>query len=294
MYDVIIIGGGAAGLGAALYSARFQLKVLLIADSMGGTGLEAHKVDNWIGQPGISGFDLMQQFENHVKSYDIEIKTERVIEFKDKFEVVTDKGSYQGKTLILSTGMKHKHLGVKGEKEFAGKGVSYCYTCDAGFYPEKVVAVVGGGDSACMGASLIARYASKVILLLRSDFKAEPINVKTVLDDPKIEVMKSVEIEEIKGEKFVDSIALKDGSIIAVDGVFVEIGHQPVNELATSLGLGIDSHGFVKVDNEMRTDVDGVFAAGDICNATVLKQFITSAAQGSIAAQSAYEFVKKL
>jgi len=188
--------------------------------------------------------------------------------------------------------MKHKHLGVPGEDEFAGKGVSYCYTCDAAFYPNKVVGVVGGGDSACMGASLIAKYASKVIMFVRSELKGEPINIKTVLDDPKIEVMKGVEIAEIKGEKFVDSVSLKDGAVVALDGLFVEIGHAPVNELAQSLSLKIDGHGFVEVDKEMKTNVSGVFAAGDICNGTTLKQFITSAAQGSIAAQSAYEFLK--
>ena len=203
MYDVVIIGGGAAGLGAALYSARFGLNTLCVAKEIGGTGNIAHKVDNWIGEPGISGFDLMQKFQKHVEEYKVPLITDIVNEVKkisNGFEVFGEKESYKGKTVIFALGMKHRELGIPGEKEFIGKGVHYCYTCDGPLYGGKTVAVVGGGDSAALGAILLKDYAEKVYVLYRGEkLRAEPFNSDAVYSDKKIEVIHNVNVVEVLG-----------------------------------------------------------------------------------------------
>lgn len=297
MHDTIIIGGGAAGLGAALYAARFKLDTVVIAKEFGGTGNEAHLVDNWIGDPGITGMALMDKFTGHVKSYGVGMVEAEVTDVKKSkagFIVTTKQKAYEAKTLILASGMKHRHLGVPGEKELAGKGVSYCYTCDAAFFKNKVVGVVGGNDSAAQAALLCAEYATKVIVLYRGDrMRAEPVTTEQVYANKKIEVLHNVNVVKVNGQKKVESATLDTGKDIAMDGIFIEIGSYPVTELPKSLGVGLDEKGFVKVDNECRTDVPGVFAAGDMTNSTMLKQFITSASDGSRAAQSAYYFIQK-
>ena len=170
MYDVIILGGGAAGLGAALYSARYALNTLLIAKEFGGTGLIAHKVDNWIGEPGIAGIPLMNKFVDHVKQYNVpmvQAEVKSITKNDDKtFTVKADK-TYKTKAIIYAFGMTHRKLNVKGEKEFSGKGVHYCYTCDGPIYKDKNVAVIGGSDSAGLGSLFLADYAKKVSVLYR-------------------------------------------------------------------------------------------------------------------------------
>jgi thioredoxin reductase (NADPH) len=298
MYDVIVIGGGAAGLAASLYAARFSLNVACIAKELGGTGNEAHKVDNWIGTPGISGIELMKNFVDHVKNYDVPLLVDIVKDVNkldDCFEVICENEVYKSKTIILALGMKHRELGVPGEKEFAGKGVHYCYTCDGPFYKNKIVAVVGGSDSAALGALMLKDHAEKVYVLYRKDkLRAEPVSAKLVYDDSKIEVVHNVNVVEVLGdEKGMTKVKLDNGNELKLDGLFVEIGHLPLNEIPKKLGAELDEKGFVKVDNEYGTNVDGFYAAGDITNVTSLKQFITSASQGSIAAQSVYQNLSK-
>ena len=297
MYDVVVIGGGAAGLAASLYAARFSLKTACIAKEFGGTGNEAHKVDNWIGTPGISGIELMKKFVDHVKSYEVPMITDVVKEIKkvdDGFEVVGNE-VYKGKTVIFAMGMKHRELEVPGEKEYAGKGVHYCYTCDGPFYKDKVVGVVGGSDSAALGALMLKDYATKVYVLYRKDkLRAEPVSAEMVYSDDKIEVVHNVNVVEVLGDgKLMNKVKLDNGKEMELDGLFVEIGHLPLNEIPKKLGIEVDEKGFVNVDKEFRTNIEGFFAAGDVTNATTLKQFITSAAEGSIAAQSAYQYITK-
>ena len=298
MKDVIILGGGAAGLGAALYSARFSLDTICIAKEMGGTGNIAHKVDNWIGEPGITGMDLMDKFANHVKDYKVPLITDTVKEIKKidgGFEVVCGKETYQGKTVIFSLGMKHRELGIPGEKEFSGKGVHYCYTCDGPLYKDQIVAVVGGSDSAALGAIFMKDYAKKVYVIYRGDkLRAEPISAKQVYADEKTEVIHNANVVEVIGDKMVTKIKLDTGKELDLDGLFIEIGHIPLNEIAEKVGVKIDSHGFIEVNKEQATNVEGFFAAGDITNSTSLKQFITSASEGSIAAQGAYHYLTRL
>ena len=296
-YDVIIIGGGAAGLGAALYAARFKLKTLVVAEQLGGTGNIAHLVDNWIGEPGVKGFDLMQKFIKHVKEYDVNLNEERVVKVKkgrNSFSVETNNKKYESKSIIFCTGMKHRELGLANEKEFLGRGLSYCFVCDGGFYKNKVVAVVGGSDSAALGALYLADVAKKVYVLYRKDkLRAEPISADQVYKHKKIQVIHGVNVKGLVGDKFLEMVKLDNGKSLKLDGLFIEIGALPLNELAKSLGVKVDKNGFAVVDNDMSTNVKGVFVAGDLNNRSSLKQFITSAADGSIAAQGVYNYLKK-
>lgn len=298
-YDIIIIGGGAAGLGAALYAARFKLRVVLIAKEMGGTGNIAHQVDNWIGDPGIGGFELMQKFIKHVESYEVPMITgevNAVTKASGGFVVtLANNKIYESTMILFSNGMVHRKLGVKGEEEHVGKGVHYCYTCDGPLYKGKVLAVAGGSDSAALGSLFLAEYGTKVYTIFRRDhMTAEPISAEKVAQHAKIEIVSSSNITEIVGKDGkVSQLKLDTGRTIDLDGLFVEIGHLPLNELATKLGVKIDTKGYIIVDKYQKTNVDGVLAAGDLTNAGDLKQFITSAAEGSIAAQTAYTVLQQ-
>lgn len=297
MHDVIIIGAGAAGLGAGLYSARYKLDTLIIGQVLGGTGLEAHKVDNWIGDPGVSGIDLMDKFVNHVKKYKVPIVSEevqKVSKLKNKFVVQTSNKKYESKALIFSLGMKHRKLGVKGETDFLGKGVSYCYTCDAPFFKGKTVGVVGGSDSAALGALMLAKYCKKVYVLYRKEkLRAEPISSEAVYASKKISVVHNVNVSEIYGSGLMEGAKLDNGKDLKLDGVFIEIGHIPNYVLPKMVGVKFDKRNFIKVGKEQETNVAGVFAAGDITDKTNLKQFITAASEGSIAALGAYNYIRK-
>lgn len=299
-YDLIIIGGGAAGLAAALYAARFRLKILLVAKEFGGTGNIAHQVDNWIGEPGISGFDLMQKFITHVKSYDVPLvdgEVTAVAQTEKGHRVTMENGTTYDTTLLLfSNGMVHRKLGVPGEDEYSGRGVHYCYTCDGPLYKNKVLAVVGGSDSGVLGTIFLSQYASKVYLIFRrSELTAEPVSVEKVKKASKVEFIPSSNITSIEGANGkATTLMLDTGKSLQIDGLFVEVGHLPLNTLAKQLGVAVDGRGYIMVNRRQETNIPGVFAAGDITNATELKQFITSAAEGSIAAQAAYNTINAL
>lgn len=295
-YDVIIIGAGAAGLGAALYSARYNLKTLIIAKEFGGTGNIAHQVDNWIGEPGITGVDLMNKFIKHVDDYTVpkvESEVTKISKMADgTFSVKADK-TYYGKTVIYSLGMKHKELGIPGEKEFAGKGVHYCYTCDGPLYKNKKVAMIGGGDSAGWGSVFLSEHAKEVYTLVRKPFmRAEPITVSQMKDHPKIKIKYKTEAAEFFGDKMLQGIKLKSGRTLAVDAVFIEVGHIPLSEMVRPLRVKRDERGYILVDNHQKTNIKGFCAAGDITTRHTLKQFITSASEGSVAAETVYNFIK--
>ena len=298
--DLIIIGGGAAGLAAALYASRFKLSVVCIAKEFGGTGNIAHLVDNWIGDPGITGWDLMQKFVNHVKSYDVPMIMGEVSTIKkntDTFSVAMQDGTrYESRTILFANGMMHRKLGAPGEEQYAGKGVHYCYTCDGPLYKGKVLAVVGGGDAAAQAALFLSEYGTKVFLIVRkAEMRAEPITQAKLKDHPKIEILLSSNVVEISGdEKKVTQLKLDTGKALTVDGLFIEIGHLPLNDLAVKLGVEVNEHGYIKVNREQLTNLPGVFAAGDITDVTRLKQFITSASEGSIAAHGIYNYLQGL
>jgi thioredoxin reductase (NADPH) len=311
MYDLIIIGSGPAGFTASIYASRYMLKNLVLGDKVGGTIGMASKVCNFPGFTEISGLDLMAKIEEQVKGLGAEVFYDAAVGIKKiegGFEVVTKSGkNYQAKTVILATGTERRRLEVPGEKEYLGKGVSYCTTCDAPFFKDKVVAVAGGADAACTGAIYLAEMAKKVYIVYRKEkLRAEPVWVKQIEGNAKIEPVYNANIIKILGAKEFDSAAgevvggveldnpYKGEKILRVDGVFVEIGGVPGTGLAASLEVELDEVGFVKVNEKMETNILGVFSAGD-CNSTLpgFAQVITAAAEGAVAAASVYKFLKQ-
>lgn len=294
MYDLIIIGGGPAGLNAAIYAARYKLKTLVVASDTGGQAIDAPLIDNYAGYQEISGIELMGKFKQHVGSLGVEIKTEKVAHIvKDKKGFVVNKD--KAKALILALGTEKRKLGCQGEDGFAGKGVSYCATCDAPMFTKKIVGVVGGGDSAVRSALLIAEHAKKVLMFVRKDhLRSEPILVDKVKKSKKIDVKFNVNVTEIMGDKFVHFVKLDNKKLVELDGLFVDIGYDPNTEVARMLEVGLDEDNYIKVDSRQETDVENVYAAGDCTTGSgKLKQIITAAAEGAVAARSVYEKIKQ-
>lgn len=301
VYDTIIIGAGAAGCSAAIYATRFNLKTLLISGPMpGGLITWGSEVENYPGFVSITGGELGQKFIDHAKALGAEYVVDVVKEVnsaEDLIKVKTDSNEYNAKTVILTTGTHHKKLGIPGEDEFLGKGVSYCTTCDGYFFKDKVVAIVGGGNSAVEGANDLAQVASKVHLIYRGDIEADPAYIDLMRKNPKIIEVPLTNVTEIKGDTGVRELILDrpfNGlNSLKVEGVFIEIGYIPSNDLAFKMGLTMNQYGYVMVDRGMGTNIKGIFVAGDLNNASNnFHQQVTAAAEGSIAAQSAYRYIK--
>ena len=293
-YDIIIIGGGPAGLTAAIYATRYEMKTLVIAKEMGGQLANAPHVDNYPGVPDISGFELMKKMEDHAKKLGVEIADGEVAEIKNGFKVITREGkAYKAKSVIVAAGTERRHLNVPGEKEFLGKGVSYCATCDGPLFRDAVVGVVGGSDSAAKEALLLAEYAKKVyIIYRRGKLRAEPATAKEVADNPKIEVVYNTNVTKIIGEMMMTGVELDTGGKMDMEGLFIEIGGVPVSHLAEKLGCELNEKGEIKIDMECKTACSGIFAAGDVT--TAWKQAVVAAGYGAVAAYSAYLYVKSL
>jgi len=290
-HDLIIVGAGPAGLTAAIYAARYNLEFIMIGKLPGGEISEAHRVCNFPSQNNIGGFELAQEMINHAKELNVQIVQENVvsIEKKKDFLIKTDKEIYTAKKIIIATGRTKQKLNVPGEEEFLGNGVSYCATCDAPFYKGKEVAVIGGGDAALTAALLLAEHAKKVHVVYRKDrfSKAEPAWVDHVNRNSKISTRFNSEVSEIQGKDRVERIKLKDGSMMDLGGVFIEIGSVPESSIFDKLALNSEN-GYIITDRKQRTNVSGVFAAGDITN-NHLKQVITASGEGAVAAYSVYE-----
>lgn len=306
LYDVIVVGGGPAGMSAALYARRYDLKVLVLYETLGGHCAEAHNVENYPGFLSITGLELAHKFRQHAEKFKAEIKQEKVdrVEKADRgYHVITGSGMFSGKTVLIATGTQTKRLEIKGEKEFVGRGVSFCATCDAPFFKKKTVAVVGGGDSALSAALMLSDIAKKVYLVhRRNEFRAEPILVKNVKKCKNIECVLESAMEEIKGEKCVKGMVVKKVSDakgdtkkeISLDGVFIEIGAAPASVMMQNLGVKFDATGFVIVDAAQATNIRGVYAAGDITTGSnKFMQIVTAAAEGAVAASSIYRYVKQ-
>jgi len=302
MHDVIIIGGGPAGLSAAMYAGRLNMKTLLLAGVRGGTIVNTNDITNWPGIKSIDGMGLAKQLEEHAKEYGVGIIDAMAVGITKKgdYFVVSaaDGKEYAARSVILATGTAVRKLGVKGEEEYANRGVHYCALCDGFFYTDKVVAVIGGSDSAVKEALVLAQWAKKIYIIYRKDkLRAEPINVQRLESNEKIEVITNTNVLEIKGnENSVTGLVLdrpyNKSKELPVDGVFVEIGRVPNNELAKQLSAALNDTGEIITDKEAKTNVSGFFAAGDVTNCP-FKQGINAAAEGVIAAHSAYEYVSK-
>ena len=307
-YGLLILGGGGTGLAAAMYAARLGMKSLVLGAThgaelpIGGVISTTHVVENYPGFIKLTGPELAKKLEEHTRSYDlVTIKEEKVIEIKKSgklFLVRTNKGKYKSKTILFATGTRWKELKVPGSKEFNNKGVHYCALCDGPLYKNKIVAVVGGSDSAAKDALLLAEHAKKVYIIYRGkEIHPEPINFERVKRNKKIEVVNNTNIKEIKGEKLVTKVIFdklyKNRKEIKLNGVFVAIGHIIMSDLAKKLKVKLNKAGEIKINHmTSETNAPGIYAAGDVTDKQ-FKQLITGVADGCTASYSAYEYINR-
>lgn len=298
--DVFILGSGVVGLSAAIYAGRLELKTIVVGKLTGGTITKTHIVENYPGIKSVSGIGLADKIMNHAKQYDVKIYPGEILNIsqnKKCFIVKTKKTHYHAKTLLFATGSEWRKLpeSVKGAREYENKGVHYCALCDGPLYKNKIVAIVGGGDSAAKEALLMAKYAKKVYVLARSTLKPEPINKDLIAKEGKISIIENIEIKEIKGRKFVEEVVLSKklgkNNILKLDAVFVDIGHIPNSELAKKIGVKINKAGEIIIGKESQTNIKGVWAAGDVAD-TKFKQAITGVGEAVKAIYGIYEYLK--
>ena len=288
MYDIIIVGAGPAGMTAALYALRANKKVLVLeAKTYGGQIIKANKVENYPGIESISGVDFATNLYNQVKKLGGEVKFETVIRITDKKEVITSKNTYQAKAVILATGADNRKLNIEHEQEFVGKGISYCATCDGNFFKDKVVAVIGGGNTALEDAIYLADIASKVYLIHRRDsFKAEDRYVSEAREKDNIEFIFNSNVSKLIGSDQLEEIEIKsnmgDVRTIAIAGLFIAVGQEPKNEIFADI-IELNQYGYIVSSDGVHTNKEGIYVAGD-CRVKTLRQLTTAVSDGSIAA----------
>ena len=295
MYDLIILGSGPAGLTAALYAARYKLNVLVIGKELGGQANYASVIENYPGVKTISGIELIKIMKSQVASLGVKIiegEITNIIKEKHNFTIMADKKEYQASAIVFALGTERKKLNLPEEAKFIGKGISYCATCDAPLFKDKVVAILGGSNSAAMSAILLSKYAKKVYIIYRGkELRAEPIKINQIKKIKNIEIIYNAEVSNISGKNFVEKILLTNKKMLEIQGIFVEIGSTPSTYLIKKLGLRTDYQGYIAVNNEMETNIQGLFAAGD-CISKTLRQIINAAGEGATAAFSAYSYLK--
>jgi thioredoxin reductase (NADPH) len=299
-YDVIIIGGGPAGLAAGLYTRRANLSSLLLEKTiLGGQVATADVIENYPGIPEITGYEFSRRLQEQVEKFALEIEYVEATGIRtegDKRIVLTNEREYTGRAVIVTSGAEPVRLNVKGEGEFLGKGVSYCATCDGPFFTGKEVIVVGGGDSAVTEALYLSKVASKVHIVHRRDkLRAEKINEEKAKINPKIDLIWNTVVEEIIGTDFVEKVVLRDLKTdqirdFKIDGVFIYAGRRPNTEF---VDLDKDAAGYIKINNVCETSVKGIFAAGD-CTSPLWKQIATAVGEGVKAAMSAEKYIESL
>ena len=307
MYDLIIIGSGPAGLSAAVYAKRAGLNMIIIEKNpvSGGQIIDTYEVDNYLGIPGVNGFDLAMKFREHADKLGAEFVDATVTgvsvvsEGSDTqapvYKVSTDNGEFETHTIILATGAHHSKLQIPGEEEFIGKGVSYCATCDGAFYKDKVTAVNGGGDVAVEDAIFLSRFCSKVYLIHRRDeLRAAKILQEELFGLDNVEVIWDSVVKEIKGDAKVNALRVenvktKEITDVSVDGIFVAIGIRPTTDLFEDL-VDCDDNGYILAGEDGATSAPGIFVAGD-CRAKRLRQIVTAVADGANAVTSIQDFM---
>lgn len=297
IYDIIIIGGGPAGLAAGIYAKRALMITLLIEKvGIGGQIIKTHMLENYPGFPEISGMELMQKMEEHVNKFELEIKFTEVLQIKDGGSVktvVTSDGEIETKTVIIATGTHPKSLGIPGEQEFMGKGVSTCATCDGFFFKDKDVALVGGGDSAIVEALFLTKMVNKVYVIHRRDeLRAEKINQEKAFINPKIEFIWNSNLIAIEGKDTVEKAVVKNKlteeiTELSVGGVFMYVGIKPNTDFVDA---DKDETGFIITKPDLSTSIPGVFCAGD-CRTTLIRQVATAVGDGALAAVSAEKYI---
>ena len=297
MVDIIIVGSGPAGMSAAVYGKRAGLSVLVIEKVYYGTGqvAESSHVDNYLGIPGINGYELGEKFRSHAEGLGVEFKDGEVIRFEkaaDRWYVHLKNGeTLESKTVVYAAGAAHRHLGVPGEEEFSGKGVSYCTTCDGAFFKGKDVAVVGGGNTAMDDAIYLSDICNKVYLVHRRDvFRGDATTLMKLKETENIELIVPAKVQEVKGEQVVTALQLEDGRSLEVSGVFVAVGMQPATSMLQGIVL-MDDNGYIIADETGKTSAAGFFAAGDV-RTKELRQIITAVSDGANAATSAERYIR--
>ncbi len=298
IYDSIIIGAGPAGITAAIYAARKRLNFMVISKNVGGQVILTSVVENYTGYQELTGKDLTEKFNQHLKQFKFDFKETEVKSLKkagDFFIIETDSESFKSKTLLIATGARPKMLNIKGEKEFKNRGITYCATCDAPLFTDKGVVVIGSGNSALDAVLQLINIAQKIYLLVRSDtLKGDKIMTEKVKASPKVEILFNTTMSEIFGDKLVEGVKIDQrGKIkkLAVQGVFIEIGYIPNTEIVKDF-VSLNSSDEIEINNFNQTSVAGVFAAGD-CTNVLYKQIIIAAGEGSKAAISVFEYLAK-
>ena len=296
MYDIIIVGAGPAGLSSGIYASRLGAKTLILEKlNPGGQITLSSEIENY---PGVcepkSGIEFMACWPEQAKRFGAEIKSEevtKIIPNENKYKIKTHNNEYEAKAIIVATGATPKRAGFEGEEEFIGRGVSYCAVCDGFFYKDKIVAVVGGGDTALEEALYLSKIAKKVYLIHRRDkFRAAPHTQKKVFNTPNIEIIFNETVKKVFGKEFVEGIILSSGKELRVDGVFVFVGMKVNNELVKDL-VELNEWGEVKVNLNMETSRKGLYAAGDIRENSV-KQVVAAAGDGAVAAINATKYIE--
>lgn len=305
MYDIAIIGGGPAGMSAAIYAARGGMKTIVLEKiAYGGQAVKTHEIDNYLGfADNPTGAQLAEAFEKHARKFDVTFVSENVKSIENaEFDVKvihTRKNKYMAKSIIFATGATPKTLSVEGEEKLTGAGVSYCATCDGAFFKDKEVCVIGGGNTAMEDALYLASFCSKVYVINRSKkFRAAVTLVDRVKKNGKIQIITDTVAERFNGVNMLESVSLKntltnEKSVLKVSGVIVAIGITPSSELAASCGAELCGRGFIKTDMYLASSVKGIFAAGDV-RVSPLRQVVTAAADGAVAATSAINYVNEL
>jgi alkyl hydroperoxide reductase subunit F len=304
MYDCIIVGGGPGGVAAGVYAARKQMKALFITENFLSQSTVSASIENWIGTITIPGWEFGQTLEKHLRAQEgLEIKTgERATGIVERpaggYRITTSQGDYETKTVIIATGGRHRHLDVPGEEKFIGKGVVFCSTCDAPFFKQRKVAVVGSGNSALEAVEDLLPYANEIVLIVRgSELKGDKVTQEKILASPKVSVIYNGETQAILGEEKVTGLRYHDKTTdqekeIALDGVFVEIGMVPNTEFAKGM-LELNERGEIILDTRhATTSQPGIFATGDATDAPY-KQNNISAGLGVTAALAAYDYIRK-
>lgn len=301
IYDFAVIGAGAAGLSAAQYGARANLNTVVIEElAPGGQALFIDKLENYPGilEP-ISGFELAERMRKQAEQFGssfIEASALSVRKAEDRFIIETSVGPLESLTVLIATGARHKQLGIPGEQEYIGKGVSYCATCDGPFFKGKRILVVGGGDSACDEAIYLSNLSDKILMIHRRDrFRAQKALASRVLSNPSIKVLFNTVAKEIKGDSRVRSVVLENTLSHELteepfDGIFIFIGSTPQTGFLKDIAIQFDESGYIITDCNMQTSIAGLFAAGDV-RATPFRQIVTAAADGAIAARSAASYI---
>lgn len=300
VYDLAIIGGGPAGLAAAMYAGRLGMSTVLFGDTVGGAIVLTDSIENYPGFKKISGADLGDKLKEHAKDYKTEIFEDAVVKvepYEDVYNVYTKENSFLSKTILFATGTKHRKLQVPGSEKFEKRGVYYCALCDGPLFRGKIVAVIGGSDSAVKEALFLSNYASKVYIIYRGEkIRSEPINAKKVKENTKIEIITNTNVAEMNGDGVLRGVLLdreyKGNKNLKLDAIFVAIGGIPQSDLARALGVETNNKGEIRIDRHSRTNVPGIFAAGDVTD-TEFKQAITGVAEGVIAAYQAYHYINE-